>query len=240
MEKVSCLDGLIDTEYNNFSLRKRVYHHSSSERYEFYTPFVVVNQTSHDVILLNFDQQEVGVVRTYDNLLLDFQNFRKSKLHIKVNGHELSKKMDMLTAGIHGTLSLKSERQSQNKKSALTEAGTKSIEIGTSIKFCDHPFAKTRVIRFTQRFQIINTLRYPIVIQEPKHRRSQFLIGVDCSMAFDFHDENTQRLLQVRMSTKAESEKLAENDWIELSEFQHFAQQTQWSIPFCGTYVDDF
>jgi len=72
MEKVSCLDGLIDTEYNNFSLRKRVYHHSSSERYEFYTPFVVVNQTSHDVILLNFDKQEVGVVKTNDNLLLDF------------------------------------------------------------------------------------------------------------------------------------------------------------------------
>jgi hypothetical protein len=60
--------------------------------------------------------------------------------------------MDMLTSGIHGTLSLKKEKQAQNKKSQLNESGAKSVEIGTSIKFCDHPFAKTRVIRFTQRF----------------------------------------------------------------------------------------
>lgn len=137
----------------------------------------------------------------------------------------MSEKMDMLTAGIHGTLTLKGETDIQAKANNKNhDRGIKSIEIGTSIKFCSHPFTKTRVIRFTKRFQIINTLRYPIVLQEPKYRGSQFVIGVDKSIAFDFHDENTQKLLQVRMSTKAETEKLGSHDWTELNELQYFVQ----------------
>jgi SHR-binding domain of vacuolar-sorting associated protein 13 len=78
--------------------------------------------------------------------------------------------MDMLTAGIHGTLTLKKERTGQSKQiNKITNQNRKSVEIGTSIKFCAYPFTKTRVIRFTKRFQVINTLSYPVVLQEPKH-----------------------------------------------------------------------
>ena len=210
MERVPCINGLLETEYNNFSLRRKIYHHSTGERYEFYIPFVVINQTQHDINLFNSGKQMVGCVRKSDNLLLDFQNFKQTKLRIKVNGYEASKKMDMMTAGICGTLSLNQEKSAQDHPSQSGESGTKSVEIGTSIKVCDHPFAKTRAIRFTNRFQIVNTLNCPIVVQEPKLNSSLFVIGADRTMVFDFYSENTKRLLQFRMSSKAESEKLSD------------------------------
>ena len=88
-------------------------------------------------------------MKSYDNLMLDLKLFRKAKLRIKVQDHDTSDRMDMLAAGIHGTLLLKQDKQRTNKSSPNYG---KSIEVGTSIKFCSYPFIKTRVIRFTKQF----------------------------------------------------------------------------------------
>ena len=37
--------------------------------------------------------------------------------------------------------------------------------MGTSIKICDSPFVKTRVIRFTNRFTLKNDLPFPLAIR---------------------------------------------------------------------------
>ena len=60
MEKVTSLEMLEECRYNNFALRQILYHHGARQRYELYTPFVAVNETSLDITILNKDNKVVN------------------------------------------------------------------------------------------------------------------------------------------------------------------------------------
>jgi hypothetical protein len=40
------------------------------------------------------------------------------------------------------------------------------IDIGISISSCDDPHGKTTIIRFSERFTVLNKLQYPIVFKQ--------------------------------------------------------------------------
>lgn len=42
---------LFDTDYNNFGLRKKIFHHRCCYTYEMYAPLIAVNQTNHTILL---------------------------------------------------------------------------------------------------------------------------------------------------------------------------------------------
>jgi hypothetical protein len=64
MEKVTTPEMLEECRYNNFSLRQIIYHHGARQRYELYTPFVAVNETSNDINILNKDNKLVNQVKS--------------------------------------------------------------------------------------------------------------------------------------------------------------------------------
>ena len=43
---------LRDTEYNNFSLRRKIYHHKVCKVYQFYAPLIAVNLTKHNISII--------------------------------------------------------------------------------------------------------------------------------------------------------------------------------------------
>jgi hypothetical protein len=52
MEKLPGSGCLQDTEYNNFSLRRKIYHHRVCKVYQFYAPLIAVNLTKHNISLI--------------------------------------------------------------------------------------------------------------------------------------------------------------------------------------------
>jgi hypothetical protein len=91
----------------------------------------------------------------------------KSGLYVTIEGYEISAPIDLRNLGICGSLQMK---KSGSEKDRLT------IEIGTSLKLCDQPFTKTRIVRFTEKFVIYNKLPFPIVIREKDNFKEEFLL----------------------------------------------------------------
>jgi hypothetical protein len=60
-----------------------------------------------------------------------------------------------------------------------------AVELGTSIKMCDSPYAKTKVIRFTNRFTLVNKMNIPLVVRCIESDW-QFYIGPKSHSNLDF------------------------------------------------------
>ena len=52
MEKQAGTGCLKDTEYNNFSLRRKIYHHKVCKIYQFFAPLIAVNLTKHNISII--------------------------------------------------------------------------------------------------------------------------------------------------------------------------------------------
>ena len=51
---IGCLD---DTDYNNFNLRRKIYHHKICNVYQFFAPLIAVNLTKYPVTLIQNQEQ---------------------------------------------------------------------------------------------------------------------------------------------------------------------------------------
>lgn len=108
----------------------------------------------------------------------------KSSLYVKIEGYEISAPIDLRNLGMSGSLQMKNFRNENNR---LT------IEIGTSLKLCDQPFTKTRILRFTQKFVIYNKLPFSIVIREKDNFKEEFLLKSGSYFNANFRLENIKR-----------------------------------------------
>ena len=202
---------LVYTEYNNFSLRQKVFHHRCCYAYEFYVPLVVVNQTAHRINI--FDKRtgprgkEQGYLRDYSlapkanaYVNLTAKSFAKQKIRIQIPGHEPSASIDLKQSGTHGILAMQ-ELELDGKKGL--ESGNK-IEVATSITQAGEPYVKTKVLRIVPRFVLVNRLTIPIVVQEPTQRLDQVCLPPRASMDYNFLQMNKQSKLRMRMLSNDE------------------------------------
>jgi len=108
-------------------------------------------------------------------MLVDLKSLLKQKMRIKIDGFKLSEVINLSTVGVHGCVVLKHNpddklnklRNTHNPKELehIHQKLNEAVELGTSIKLCDNPYAKTKVIRFTNRFTLVNKMNFPIVVR---------------------------------------------------------------------------
>ena len=76
---------LVYTDYNNFSLRKKIFHHRCCQSYEFYAPLIVVNQTDNQITI--FDKKSKSGKQ--QGQIEDFPLAPKSNAYINLTAKSL-------------------------------------------------------------------------------------------------------------------------------------------------------
>jgi hypothetical protein len=120
IEKIAKKESITDSEkfYGSLSQRVPVFHKTSVQNYVIYQPFFVINATKHTIKFFNTDREPLkakkgGLAELAPNQskYVDFNELKKTKMRIKVDGYSFSDVKDFFTAGVHGVVDLKPERR---------------------------------------------------------------------------------------------------------------------------------
>ena len=124
IEKVAKKESITDSEkfYGSLSQRVPVFHKTSVQNYVIYQPFFVVNATKHTIKFYNTDKDPLKdkkggrqfVLNSEETSYFDFNELKKTKMRIKVDGYSFSDVKDFFTAGVHGVVDLKPERRNSD------------------------------------------------------------------------------------------------------------------------------
>jgi len=122
----------------------------------------------------------------------------------------------------------------------------RKIEIGVSITQCDHPYIKTRVLKFTQRYVFINKLNVPLVLTEPSMQR-QVLLRPRGQVDWNFTLGNPNKQIRLRLPDSRESARVGQRNDNEEFGYYHTEldpkennQDLLWSYRFSCADIDDF
>lgn len=116
------------------------------------------------------------------------------------------------------------------------------MELGVSIKMCDQPYIKTKVIRFSNKYTLVNKMNIPLVVRDVLSDW-QLLIGPKSHANIDFAllELLNSRELQIRQCQECEL-KMAVNSGSQTlpKQLKYFTQQSQWSKKFSCSQLGDF
>ena len=96
-------------------------------------------------------------------------------------------------------------------RSAKKSEKQKQVTLGYSLKMCDAPFVKTKILRLTNFFTFINKMPIPVLVRCIKTTNRMYVLDPGQQTTVDFASTNTHRELQVRLLTVEDNEWLLKN-----------------------------
>ena len=112
---------------------------------------------------------------------VDLKYLTKEEVKIKIKGFLISSSISLIISEQKTKIELKNNKdeKADRPEEQVDELEAKKIkpflpnhvesepavELGTTIKMCDSPYIKTKVIRFSNRFTLVNKMSIPLVIR---------------------------------------------------------------------------
>jgi hypothetical protein len=142
---------------------------------------VAVNETGHTIDLLSADGKLLNQLKPKKSMHVDLKYLTKEEVKIKIKGFLISPAINLIISEQKTNIELKNNKdeKADRPEEQLDETEAKKIkkflpnhvesepavELGTTIKMCDSPYIKTKVIRFSNRFTLVNKMNIPLVIR---------------------------------------------------------------------------
>ena len=104
---------LKDTHYDNFALRRQIYHRAKSLMFMVFFPYIAINQTNLDLHLLMPGTPTNPKLLPFSSL---FIKPNESKMQIKVDEYQRSNHFEINTFGVSGSIKLKKQRRKRRKE----------------------------------------------------------------------------------------------------------------------------
>ena len=238
---------ILNTAYENFELRDRVFERTSSQKLVVFPDCMIVNNTRfqlHCGVSKKEHNVNNSVVQPYGRTL--YETSVNDKISLKTRGYNWSDKFSITAIGVTGALQLKKKPpKKEKKKKKIEEPDDQKIDyiksvydqldFGVKIQMASAPFSRTKILSIVPRYIIANNLDFPFVYRQAASTKHQEFVPPNSHESLYLpqnEDDEEEVEVEMRCALPDEEEKQTKDALMNDTDI--------WSSPFSIIDIEDF